>query len=79
MTESRLSGSGRCDVPRGIYVPLPDPEREALFNLADRQWRRPVDQAIKLIADGLRREGALPVADPVITSAGSPSAAEPVR
>ena len=46
-------------MPRGIYVPLPDQEREALFDLADREWRRPVDQAIKLISDGLRRERVL--------------------
>ena len=46
-------------MPRGIYVPLPETEREALFDLADREWRRPVDQAIKLISDGLRREHAL--------------------
>ena len=46
-------------MPRGIYVPLPETEREALFNLADREWRRPVDQAIKLISDGIRRERAL--------------------
>ena len=46
-------------MPRGIYVPLPESEREALFDLADREWRRPVDQAIKLISDGLRRDGAL--------------------
>ena len=46
-------------MPRGIYVPLPESEREALFDLADREWRRPVDQAIKLISDGLRRERAL--------------------
>ena len=46
-------------MPRGIYVPLPDSEREALFDLADREWRRPVDQAIKLISDGLRSAGAL--------------------
>ncbi len=46
-------------MPRGIYVPLPDQEREALFDLADREWRRPVDQAIKLISDGLRTAGAL--------------------
>ena len=46
-------------MPRGIYVPLPDQEREALFDLADREWRRPVDQAIKLISDGLRNAGAL--------------------
>jgi hypothetical protein len=56
-------------VPRGIYVPLPGPEREALFDLADREWRRPVDQAIKLISDGLRREGAVPTDD--LTDAGS--------
>ncbi len=46
-------------MPRGIYVPLPDQEREALFDLADREWRRPVDQAIKLISDGLRNAGVL--------------------
>jgi hypothetical protein len=60
-------------VPKGIYVPLPDQEREALFDLADREWRRPVDQAIKLISDGLRREGAVPADD--LTDAGSPAAA----
>jgi len=63
-------------VPRGIYVPLPEPEREALFDLADREWRRPVDQAIKLISDGLRREGAAP-ADDRLTEAGSPAMREP--
>ena len=57
-------------MPRGIYVPLPESEREALFDLADREWRRPVDQAIKLISDGLRREGALPT-DRDLTEAGS--------
>jgi hypothetical protein len=57
--EFRLSGSGRCDVPRGIYVLLPDQEREALFDLADREWRRPRDQASKLISDALRTVGAL--------------------
>ena len=61
MLDFRLSGSRRCDVPRGIYVPLPDQEREALFDLADHEWRRPVDQAIKLISDGLRQAGALPI------------------
>ncbi len=73
MTECRLSGNGRCDVPRGLYVPLPESEREALFDLADREWRRPVDQAIKLISDGLRREAALPTDDRLT---GSPAAAE---
>ena len=61
-------------MPRGIYVPLPESEREALFDLADREWRRPVDQAIKLIADGLRREGALATNDQLTN--GSPATAE---
>ena len=64
-------------MPRGIYVPLPDQEREALFDLADREWRRPVDQAIKLISDGLRGAGALP-ADDRLTAASSPAVREPV-
>ncbi len=55
-------------MPRGIYVPLPESEREALFDLADREWRRPRDQAIKLISDGLRREGAVSPDDKLTTS-----------
>jgi len=58
-------------VPRGIYVPLPETEREALFDLADREWQRPVDQAIKLISDGLRNAGALTDKRSAILTAGS--------
>ncbi len=58
-------------MPRGIYVPLPETEREALFDLADREWRRPVDQAIKLISDGLRGTGALTDKRSAILTPGS--------
>ncbi len=62
-------------MPRGIYVPLPDQEREALFNLADREWRRPVDQAIKLISDGLQQANALQaVGHPAPTVSREPEA-----
>ena len=44
----------------GIFIPLLDEHREALANLADREWRRPVDQAAKILIEGLIREGALP-------------------
>jgi len=71
LTEFRLSRSRRCDVPRGIYVPLPDQEREALIDLANREWRRPVDQAIKLISDGLRDADALTDKRSAILTAGS--------
>jgi hypothetical protein len=37
-------------------VPLLDEHREALVDLADREWRRPVDQAAKILIEGLRRE-----------------------
>lgn len=45
---------------RGIFVPLLDEHREALIDLADREWRRPVDQAAKILIEGLEREQALP-------------------
>jgi hypothetical protein len=41
---------------RGIFVPLSDEHCEALFDLADREWRRPVEQASKILIEGLRRE-----------------------
>jgi hypothetical protein len=47
-------------VRNGIFVPLLDEHREALVDLADREWRRPVDQAAKILIEGLQREGALP-------------------
>jgi hypothetical protein len=45
----------------GIFVPLLDEHREALIDLADREWRRPVDQAAKILIEGLQREGVLPI------------------
>jgi len=43
-----------------IYLPLPTREREALCELADREFRDPKDQARLLLVEGLRRAGALP-------------------
>jgi len=43
-------------VRNGIFIPLLDEHREALIDLADREWRRPVDQAAKILIEGLRRE-----------------------
>ena len=40
----------------GIFIPLLDEHREALSDLADREWRRPVDQAAKILIEGLQRE-----------------------
>jgi hypothetical protein len=45
---------------RGIYVPLPSREREALLELADSEWRSPREQAAKFVVEGLRQAGALP-------------------
>lgn len=57
----------------GIFVPLLDEHREALVDLADREWRRPVDQAAKILIEGLRRERmqleSKPAADPKSASA----------
>lgn len=41
---------------RGIFIPLLEEQCEELFDIADRQWRRPVDQAAKILIEGLRRE-----------------------
>jgi hypothetical protein len=54
-------------VPRGIYVPLPSREREALFTLADNEWRSPREQAAKILVEGLRKAGALPTEPTPIT------------
>jgi hypothetical protein len=43
-------------VRNGIFIPLLDEHREALADLADREWRRPVDQAAKILIEGLQRE-----------------------
>ncbi len=53
------SGHRRYDVARGIFVPLPDVSRDALYELAEKEWRDPRDQAAKLIVEGLRQAGAL--------------------
>jgi hypothetical protein len=54
---------------RGIYVPLPKEGREALIDLADREWRDPRDQAAKFIVDGLKQAGVLPADDRLATAA----------
>jgi hypothetical protein len=46
-------------VSRNIYVPLPLPTREALFQLAEQEWRSPKDQAALLLTEALRARGAL--------------------
>jgi hypothetical protein len=43
-------------VRNGIFIPLLDEHREALVDLADREWRRPADQAAKILIEGLQRE-----------------------
>ena len=59
-----------------VYVRLPEPAREALYELAEREWRDPRDQAELFVMDGLRRAGALPTADHDLTETGSPAAVE---
>jgi len=44
---------------RGIYVPLPEPTRKALLDLADREWRRPHEQAAWILTKALQEDGAL--------------------
>lgn len=58
---------------RNIYVPLPLPTREALFHLAEKEWRSPKDEAALLLTEALRARGALP--DDPRPAAPSPSPA----
>ncbi len=44
---------------RAIYVPLSEPIRRALNDLAEREYRDPRDQATMMLADALRKAGAL--------------------
>jgi hypothetical protein len=44
---------------RAIYVPLSLTAKEALVELAEREFREPQDQAALLLTDALRRVGAL--------------------
>jgi hypothetical protein len=46
-------------VASSIYIPLPAPTREALVDLAAKEYRRPRDQARLLLEEGLRQRGAL--------------------
>lgn len=46
-------------MPSSVYVRLPEQAREALYELADCEWRDPRDQAAKLVIEGLQRPGAL--------------------
>ena len=55
---------------RAIYVPVTEPVRRALNDLAERECRDPRDQATYLIREGLRQAGALN--DPK-TEASSPA------
>ncbi len=48
---------------RPLSIQLPDEDRQALAELALRQYRDPSDQAAYLIAEGLKRAGALPADD----------------
>ncbi len=59
---------------RGIFVPLPDVPREALYELAEREDRDPRVQAARFIREGLARAGVL-TDDPNTQAAGSRAAA----
>jgi hypothetical protein len=54
---------------RGEYVPLTEPARRALRDMALREYRRPRDQARLLLEDALRRAGALPEEETNLTEA----------
>lgn len=45
---------------RAIYVPVTEPMRHALNDLAEREFRDPRDQAAYLITEGLRQRELLP-------------------
>ena len=59
-------------------VIVPEPIGDAVVDLADREWRRPNDQAAYLIAEALRARGVLPAeqpTSPVLTKeSGAPAA-----
>jgi hypothetical protein len=42
---------------RSVVVPLPEDAAEQLRVLAEREYRRPKDQATRLIIEGLERAG----------------------
>ena len=45
---------------RALYVPLAGEAADALFRLAEREYRQPRDQAAKLLVEAFERAGALP-------------------
>jgi hypothetical protein len=58
-------------------VIVPEPIGDAVVDLADREWRRPNDQAGYLIAEALRARGVLPAqppAPPMLTRDGGDAA-----
>jgi hypothetical protein len=59
---------------RAIYVPVTEPVRRALNDLAERECRDPRDQATYLIVQGLKQAGALN--DSKTETAGSPATHE---
>jgi hypothetical protein len=63
-------------LPQSLYVPLPADTAEALRDLAVREYRHPKAQAAYLIAEALRRRGALPPepAAPVTRATGHEAA-----
>jgi hypothetical protein len=60
------------------YIRLPRPAREALYELAEQEWRDPRDQAALFVVEGLRRAGALP-SDQADTDSGPTAALEAVK
>ena len=49
--------------PRNLYVKLPGDVVDALYRVANREWRHPREQAGLLIVEGLRELGELPTDD----------------
>jgi hypothetical protein len=47
-------------VPRSLHIPMPEPVQDALWSLAEREWRAPRDQGLVLILEGLRTRNLLP-------------------
>jgi len=62
--------------PRNLYVKLPGDVVDALYRVADREWRHPKEQAGLFIAEGLRQRGELPgEATTLTTDSHGPEAA----
>lgn len=46
-------------MPQSVYITLPGDVAQALLLLSLKEYRHPKQQAVALIAEGLRRAGAL--------------------